>query len=77
MAMLHTNTALSVMDDLQDFRFMQTYNLKQGINKFAEKGIAAVYKEMRQLYDRIVFEPIMVNKMTKIEEKKQWKAWLS
>ena len=46
MMMLHINTSLSRIDDLQDCSFRQPYSLKQGINKFVEKSIAAAHKEM-------------------------------
>ena len=44
--MLPMNTALSGMVNLQDLSFIQTYRLKQGINKFKEKGITAAHKDM-------------------------------
>ena len=48
------NTALAGMDDLKACSFLQKYSLKQGINKFREKGFAATHKYMRQLHDRVV-----------------------
>ena len=69
MTMLHYNTTMAGMDDLQTCSFLQTYSLKQGIKKFGERGVAAAHKEMRQLHDRVVFEPISIEEMTSIERK--------
>ena len=45
----------------------QTYNLKQGINKFGATGKKAVTKEMKQLLDRNVFSPIHSHELTESE----------
>ena len=66
----HYNTALAGMDDLQACSFLQTYSLKQGIKKFGDRGVAAAHKEMKQLNDRVVFEPISIEAMTSIERKR-------
>ena len=66
----HYNTALAGMNDVQACSFLQTYSLKQGIRKFGEKGVAAANKELRQLHDRVVFEPISVDEMTTLERKR-------
>ena len=58
------------MDELQDFSFLQTYRLKQDINKFREKGITDAHKDNQQLHDRVFFEPVRVNKMIKLERKR-------
>ena len=50
--------------------FIETYNLKQGIIKFGNRGKAAAMKEMRQLHNRDVFRPIDPNTMTPSEQKK-------
>ncbi len=70
MTMLHYNTALAGMDDLQACSFLQTYSLKQGIKKFGKRGVAAAHKEIKQLHDRVVFEPISVDEMTSVERKR-------
>jgi hypothetical protein len=49
--MLHYNTILAGMNNLQACSFLQTYSLKQGIKKFGTKGIKATHKEMQQLHD--------------------------
>jgi hypothetical protein len=46
MTMVHYNTALAGMNNVQASSLLQTYSLKQGIKKFGRKGIAAVHKEM-------------------------------
>jgi hypothetical protein len=58
------------MNDVQVSSFLQTYSLKQGIKKFGKKGIAAVHKEMKQIHDRVVFEPISIEETTKLENKR-------
>jgi hypothetical protein len=68
--MLHCNTALAGMDDLRACSFLQTYSLKQGIKKFGKRGVAAANKEMKQLHDRVVFEPISIEEMISIERKR-------
>jgi hypothetical protein len=69
MTMVQYNTALAGMNDVQASSFLQTYSLKQGIKKFGKQGIAAVHKEMKQIHDRVVFEPISIEEMTKLEKK--------
>jgi hypothetical protein len=44
--------------------------LKQGIKKFGSKGVAAAHKELQQIHDRVVFEPIHLNEMTTLERKR-------
>jgi hypothetical protein len=68
--MSHCTTALAGMKDLQACSFLQTCILKQGVKKFGDKGVTAVNKEMKQLNDRVVFEPISVNEMTALERKR-------
>jgi hypothetical protein len=70
MTMLHYNTALVGMNDLQACSFLQTYSLKQGIKQFGSKGVAAAHKELQQLHNQVVFEPIHLNKMTTLERKR-------
>jgi hypothetical protein len=45
MTMVHYNTALAGMNDVQASSFLQTYSLKQGIKKFGKPGIEAVHKK--------------------------------
>jgi hypothetical protein len=70
MTMVHFNTALAGMNDIQASSFLQTYSLKQGIKKFGKQGIAAVHKEMKQILDQVVFEPISIEEMMKLEKKR-------
>jgi hypothetical protein len=69
MTMRHYNTELIGMNDAQASSFLQTYSLKKGIEKFGETGIEAVHKEMKQIHDQVVFEPISIEKMTILERK--------
>lgn len=50
--------------------FAQTYNLKQGIKKFGQKGYDSALKEMKQLHDRDCFEPVEVSDLTMDERRK-------
>ena len=52
-----------------EFQFIQTYTLQQGIKKWGDRGKAAALKEMKQLHDRVVFEPISIDDMTSLERK--------
>ena len=70
MTMMHMNTSLAGMDNLQACRFMQTYSLKLGIKTFVEKGISDTHKEMRQIHYRVVFQPTSINKTKKLEGKR-------
>jgi hypothetical protein len=70
MTMMHYNAALAGMNDTQVSSFLQTYSLKQGIKKFGKQGIEAVHKEMKQIHDRVVFEPISIEEMTILERKR-------
>jgi hypothetical protein len=70
MTMLHYNTALPGMTDLQAYSFLKTYSLKQGIKQFGLKGVVAAHKELKQLHDRVAFEPININEMTTLERKR-------
>ena len=44
--------------------------MKQGIKQFGSKGVAAAHKELKQLHDRVAFEPIHINEMTTLERKR-------
>jgi hypothetical protein len=55
------------MNDAQASSFL---SLKKGIEKFGEQGIKAVHKEMKQIHDGVVFEPISTEKMTILERKR-------
>jgi hypothetical protein len=70
MIMVHYKTALAGMNDVQVSSFLQTYSWKQGIKKFGTQGITAVHKEMKQIHDQVVFEPISIEEMTKLEKKR-------
>ena len=50
--------------------FLETYNLRKGIQKFGERGRKAAHKEMKQLHDRVCFRPINPGTMTETERKR-------
>ena len=52
------------------YQLVQTYTLKKGIKKFGIKAKRAAYKEMKQLHDRVVFQPIKVEDLTEQERKR-------
>jgi len=54
----------------QFFQFMNTYNLKQGIEQFGKKGYEAAMKELKQLNEREVFRPISIQTMTQQEKRR-------
>ena len=47
--------------------FVQTYSLNKDLKKFRQKGKDRAYKEMNQLYNRIVFEPVMLQDLKQEE----------
>ena len=53
-----------------EFQFIQMYTLQQGIKKWGDRGKATALKEMKQLHDRVVFEPITIDDMTSLERKR-------
>ena len=65
--MAHFNETMDCLNDKQVHAFVQTYSSKQGLKRFGEKEKQTVNKEMKQLHNRKVFEPIHINKLTKRE----------
>ena len=51
-----------------NYLFAQTYSLSKGIKEFGEKGHQAAREEMKQLHERIVFKPILIEELTNIEK---------
>jgi hypothetical protein len=58
------------MNDDETFSFIQTYSLNKGLKTFGDRGKEAAQKEMKQLHDRVVFEPILIADMTPQERKR-------
>jgi hypothetical protein len=53
------------------FHFIQSCSLTKGLKKLGQKGTRdAAYKEMKQLHDRVVFEPITVQDLVTDLEKR-------
>jgi hypothetical protein len=69
MMMCHINIKLGSLTDEQAHQFIQTYSLKKGLKKFGECGKTAVTRKMKQLHNRVVFEPIRVKEMTQIKRR--------
>ena len=44
--------------------FAQTYSLEKGLSKFKERGKRAAVKEISQLVNRIIFQPIKLEHLT-------------
>ena len=55
---------------MQGQQFVQTFSLAKGLQKYGEKGKQAAMKEMQQLHERTVFEPISIDELTTIERKR-------
>jgi hypothetical protein len=53
-----------------NYQFIQAYSLNKGVKKFGKPGWDAALKEMKQLNDREVFEPINVSQLSAIEKKR-------
>lgn len=45
--------------------FSQTYSLKKGLKKFGQKGKDGAHKDMNQLHNRILFEPVRLQDLNK------------
>jgi hypothetical protein len=70
MTMNHYMNSMVGMNDAETYSFIQTYSLNKGLKKFGAHGKYAAQKEMKQLQDRIVFEPILNSEMTSSERKR-------
>jgi hypothetical protein len=53
-----------------NYQFIQAYSLIKGVKKFGKPGWDTALKEIKQLNDREVFEPINVSKWSAIEKKR-------
>ena len=51
---------INEQDKVKSSPFMETFSLKQVIEKFGQKGYEATYGETLQLYQRTYFKPIKV-----------------
>eukprot|EP00957_Ditylum_brightwellii_P193756 14754801-Ditylum_brightwellii.AAC.1 len=60
---------MEVMTAAEIYAFIQTYSLKKGLKHFRDKGRKAVGKEILQLHNRKVFQPIHVKDLTPLERK--------
>ena len=56
--------------DKEAFHFVQSYSLRKSIKKIGQKGRDTACKEMKQLNDRDVFEPIRIEDLTEIEKRR-------
>ena len=50
--------------------FAQQYILQKGLKIFGERGEKAASKEVKQLHDRVCWEPIDVSTLTQSEKRK-------
>ena len=67
LTMSHLMNSMVGMNDEAALSFIQTYSLNKGLKKFGDRGKDAAQKEMKQLHDRVVFEPILIADMTQLE----------
>ena len=51
-------------------QFLIQYSLKKGLKMFGDKGHEAAHKEIKQLHDRVCFQPINFDKLTPLEKKR-------
>ena len=58
-------------------QFAQTFSLNRGIKVFVDKGKDAAFKEMKQLHNRVVFEPIRLTDMNLKERKRDMESLIS
>lgn len=59
-----------------EYMFVQQYSINKAIEKWGEPTKKAAFREMKQLRDRKVFEPINLNKLTDKERKAAMKSLL-
>ena len=56
--------------NIETFHFVhQSYSLTKDLKKFGQKGRNAMYKDMKQLYNRVVFELVRVEELTELEKR--------
>jgi hypothetical protein len=65
----HLNVTMGCLTDEQAYQYVQSYNLRKGLQHFGENEKNAAISEMKQLHDRAVFEPIHINEMTQVEKR--------
>eukprot|EP00957_Ditylum_brightwellii_P149402 11378905-Ditylum_brightwellii.AAC.1 len=70
--MASINNKMHTMSQGEDYNFIQIDSLKKGINKFGARGRRAVNKEISQLNNRKVWEPIKVEDLTHLNAKKRY-----
>lgn len=70
MIMCHINAMFIDPRSAKAHQFVQSYSLMSGLKKFSERGREAAYKEMKQLYDRVVFRPIHIEDLTELEKQR-------
>jgi hypothetical protein len=63
----YNNPSCKMMSKKKFYQLVQRYSVQKGIKKFGKKGKNAAYKEMRQLHERVVFKPIKVESLTRLE----------
>ena len=56
--------------------FAQQYILQKGLKMFGERGDAAASKEVKQLHDRVCWEPIDISTLTQSEKRKVVKCMM-
>jgi hypothetical protein len=51
-------------------QFIQTFSLGKGIKAFGEKGRKAALEEMKQLHQRVVFRPILIEELSQVKKRR-------
>ena len=70
--MCHYNKPTGKMMSKKKFyELVQRYSVQKGIKRFGKKGKHATYKEMQQLHERVVFKPIKVEPLTRLERQRE------
>jgi Reverse transcriptase (RNA-dependent DNA polymerase) len=68
--MHYLNHMVQTTKNIGSYSFATTFSLKKGLKKFGKKGYDAAFGEIKQLHDRIVFQPINVNNLSPLERKR-------
>jgi hypothetical protein len=66
----YNNPSCKMMSKKKFYQLVQRYSVQKWIKKFGKKGQNTAYKEMRQLHERVVFKPIKVESLTRLERQR-------
>jgi hypothetical protein len=66
----HMNNIIKYPNYAKGNSFVETFSLKKGLKHFGDKGYDAAFGEIKQLHDRVVFQPKHIKDLTQQEKKR-------